>query len=286
MKFQIFNGLLVLFLMFGAGSCKKDNNGDESLKADTIKDLSYGIHSKNTLDVYLPEGRTDTTKVIILLHGGWWVGGDKNELQDNAKYFQDKGFAVVSMNYRLAGTSENIHPAQQLDIAAAINYISSKAFEWKVSPDKFALVGVSAGAHLALLYTYANNVNNKIKTVISISGPTNFTEEMDMSKPAVVQAVAALKVFLGESFQDNPQLYVQASPIARASSLSKPTLILHGLHDQIVPVKQASDLSAKLNLLNVKYQINTYPVGHEIFNQSNAKEIRDVIELWLKKNIQ
>lgn len=286
MKFQIFNGLLVLFLMFGAASCKKDNERDESLKADTIKDLSYGIYSKNTMDVYLPEGRTDTTKVILLLHGGWWVGGDKEELQENAEYFQDKGFAVVSMNYRLAGPTESVHPAQQIDIAAAINYISSKAFEWKVSPDKLALAGVSAGAHLALLYTYTNNVNNKVKTVISISGPTNFTEEMDITNPVVAQAAAALKLFLGKSFQEDPQLYLQASPLARASSLSKPTLILHGSVDGIVPVKQANDLNAKLTLLNVKHQINTYPAGHELFNPTNAQEIRDVIEVWLNENLK
>jgi len=285
MKSQIFNGLLVLLFMLSAASCKKDR-ADEFLEAVTIKNVSYGAHAKNTMDVYLPEGRTDTTKIIVMLHGGWWVGGDKNELDDQAVYFRDKGFAVVNMNYRLAGSSEHIHPAQQFDIAAAIDYISSNALEWNVSPDKFALVGVSAGAHLALLYTYTNNVNNKVKTVVSISGPANFTGEMDLSKPAVIQAAIALELFLGESFQENPELYIQASPIARVSSLSKPTLILHGLHDEIVPVKQANDLSEKLKLLNVKSQINTYPLGHEIFNQSNAGEIRDVVEFWLKENLK
>ena len=285
MKSQIFNGLLVLFFMLSAASCKKDG-ADEFLEAVTIKNVSYGAHAKNTMDVYLPERRTDTTKIIVMLHGGWWVGGDKNELDDQAVYFRDRGFAVVNMNYRLAGSSEHIHPAQQFDIAAAIDYISSNALEWNVSPDKFALVGVSAGAHLALLYTYTNNVNNKVKTVVSISGPANFTGEMDLSKPAVIQAAIALEVFLGDSFQENPELYIQASPIARVTSFSKPTLILHGLHDEIVPVKQASDLFEKLKLLNVKSQINTYPLGHEIFNQSNAGEIRNVVEFWLKENLK
>lgn len=73
--------------------------------------------------------------------------------------------------------------------------------------------------------------------------------------------------------------------MTKANSLSKPTLILHGLHDAVVPVKQENDLAAKLALLNVKHKIEIYNAGHELLTPSNTQEIFDVIESWLKKNL-
>lgn len=279
----MFKGLALLLFMFSAASCKKGGVQNERLKADAVMNVSYGTHEQNTMDVYLPEGRTDSTKVIILLHGGAWANGDKKELTVQSLYFRDKGFAVINMNYRLTGTPENnIHPAQQTDIAAVVNYVSSNAFNWHVSADKLGLIGVSAGAHLALLYTYGYNNSNKIKTVVSLAGPANFTDNQGIG----LQQAAAVQSFIGVDFnQTNLPLFIQASPLTRVNIVSKPTLILHGLQDVIVPVKQANDLAAKLALLNVKHKIEIYNAGHELLTPSNTQEILDVIELWLKENI-
>jgi len=283
MKTQNFYKVLViLFMMFSATACKKsDVKEDEPLRATEIIDEAYGISEKNKIDVYLPANRSDSTKVIILLHGGFWFEGDKNDVTAYAMYLRDKGFAVVNMNYRLTGTVENIHPAQQNDIAAVVDFISSKATEWHVSPDKFGMLGVSAGAHLALLYTYANNSTDKVKTVVSVAGPTNLTEI-----EAVTQQALAVYALLGQTYNENPSLYIQASPIAKVSSLSKPTLILHGRLDMVVPIEQSESLAAKLTQLNVKNKFSIYGTGHELLNASNTQEIFDEIEFWLKENVK
>lgn len=285
MKIQNFhkvNVVLVLFVIFGLAACKKSDVKDaEPLRATEIIDEAYGTDAKNKIDVYLPAKRSDSTKVVILLHGGYWFEGDKNDVTAYAMYLRDKGFAVVNMNYRLTGTVENIHPAQQNDIAAVVDFISSKAAEWHVSSDKFGMLGVSAGAHLALLYTYANNSTGKVKTVISVAGPTNLTEiEAGTSQALAVYAL------LGQTYIENPSLYVQASPVARVSSLSRPTLILHGRLDVVVPIEQSESLVAKLTQLNVKNRFRTYGTGHELLNASNTQEIFDEIELWLRENIE
>lgn len=283
---MVFQGLkaLVLFLfVISVASCRKNDVQHQPLQADVMMDVSYGTDQKNRMDVYLPEGRGATTKVIILLHGGAWSDGDKKEHAAHSLYFRDKGFAVINMNYRLTGTAENdIHPAQQADIGAVVNYVSAKASEWNISSDKFGLIGVSAGAHLALLYTYGYNGNDNIKTVVSVAGPTNFTDTQGIG----LQQAAAVQLFVGADFnQINYPLFVQASPLHRASSLSKPTLILHGLRDVIVPVKQANDLGVKLAQLNVKHKVVLFDEGHELLTPSNTQEILNVIELWLKENI-
>jgi len=106
--------------------------------------------------------------VIILIHGGGWSTGDKATFSESLNFFADNGYACVTMNYRLAD-EEGIKLTQMLDdIASIINFISIKSVEWKISNDLFALAGHSAGGHLALLYSYLKNNNNKIKTVISM----------------------------------------------------------------------------------------------------------------------
>ncbi|MEJ6980500.1 alpha/beta hydrolase [Pedobacter sp. P351] len=283
MVFRGLKGLVLFLFVVSVASCKKNDVQHEPLKAGVMTDVSYGADQKNRMDVYLPQGRAANTKVIILLHGGAWSDGDKNEYTAQSLYFRDKGFAVINMNYRLAGTAENnIHPAQQADIGAVVNYVSVKASEWNISSDKFGLIGVSAGAHLALLYTYGYNVNDKIKSVVSASGPANFTDTQGIG----LQQAAAVQLFLGAEFnQINFPLFVQASPLLRANSLSKPTLILHGLRDDIVPVKQANDLGVKLAQLNVKHKVVLFDEGHELLTPSNSQKILDEIEKWFNETI-
>ncbi|HEY0056714.1 MAG TPA: prolyl oligopeptidase family serine peptidase [Pedobacter sp.] len=282
MKSKVYLPLLIALFVFGLASCKK-NKDPEPIKEEVFLDTAYSSNEENTMDVYLPLKRSDSTKVIFLLHGGSWATGDKDSLTQLAVFLKDKGFAVVNMNYRLTGTNPaNIHPAQQNDIKAAINFVASKAFNWHISSDKYGMLGVSAGAHLALLYTYAYNTNNKIKTVASLSGPTNFTDPRGIGFPQAA-AVAAL---LGASFEANPTLYREASPLSKVNSLSKPTLIIHGNFDSVVPAHQATDLYAKLNLFNVKSDLLLYNTGHDLYNDANKQEILNKITSWFSGNIK
>ena len=277
-----FRGIVGLFLITTVLSCKKEES-EKVLKPENLEDIAYDTHAQTTMDVYLPEGRTDTTRVIFLLHGGYWSAGDKDELTEQAKYYRGKGFAVVNMNYKLSGTDENnVHPTQMNDIHQAVNFVASKASEWHISKEKFGMGGISAGAHLALLYTYGYNTTNKIKAVVSLAGPTNFTDTRGIG----AEQAAAVEAFLGASFMDNPALYVQASPSSRVSSLSKPTLFIHGTNDIVVPVTQSEDLHVKLNGLNVTNKLIMYDSGHEVFTTTNTQEILDEIEKWFRLYIK
>ena len=140
----VVSGLLFLFIISSA--CKKTSDPPETvLTAQDLLSVSYGAHVRNSLDIYLPEKRDLKTPVIVLIHGGSWLSGDKSAFTDFAKYWRDKGYAAATMNYRYTNTPEkNIHPAQVHDIAKAIEFISSKSSDWKISSDKFALQGASA----------------------------------------------------------------------------------------------------------------------------------------------
>jgi acetyl esterase/lipase len=279
MKFKVYTPLVLILFVLGFASCKK-NKDAEPLKDEAFLDTAYTSNAANKMDVYLPKERGDTTKVIFLLHGGAWATGDKADLTELAVYLKGKGFAVVNMNYRLTSTNPaNIHPAQQNDIKAAINFVSSKAFSWHISSERYGLLGVSAGAHLALLYTYAYNADNKIKTVVSISGPTNLLDTTDIED--VQASKAAVGALLGGSFAGNTTLYLNASPLAKVSSLSKPTLLIHGNFDHIVPSHQAVNLYQKLSLTNDnKHDLMLRNTGHDPLNSIYKQEIVDKITAW------
>lgn len=276
---SIVSGLLILFIV--SVGCKKPS--DQPVAALTSQDLqnvSYGTHIRNTLDIYLPERRDSKTPVILMVHGGSWFEGDKSYFTDFAKYWRDKGYAAATMNYRYTNTPENnIHPAQVNDIAKAIEFIGSKAGEWQISSDKFALQGVSAGGHLSLLYTYKYNTGNKVKAVISMAGPTDFTATSNVS-PIQAQVVQLL---IGTSYQANPSAYAEASPINHVKSNSKPTLLFHGKLDLVVPYKQAADLKNRLAELGTVHKLISYEdTGHEVINVNYMASFLAECDNWFK----
>ena len=269
MKYKSFLTGIILLLVITSG-CKKAGNEQvsEALKNEDFLNISYGIYSRNTLDMYLPAVRDKNTPVIILVHGGSWFEGDKSMFTDLAKYWRDKGYAAATMNYRLTHTTENnIHPAQVNDIGKAVQFISSKTIGWQISPDKIALQGASAGAHLSLLYTYAYNANNKVKAVISMAGPADLTNGQNAS----ALQIEVVSWLIGSSFQANPAAYTQASPVTHVSAESKPTLIFHGKLDGVVPYPQSVGLKNRLDQYAVKNKLVLYEdTGHEVPNLTNT----------------
>jgi dipeptidyl aminopeptidase/acylaminoacyl peptidase len=268
------SGLLFL-LVIGTGCKKAPNDPDLALIPQDYQNVSYGTHARNTLDIYLPEKRNTKTPVILLIHGGAWFEGDKSSFTDLAKYWRNKGYAAATMNYRFTNTPEkNIHPAQVNDIAKAIEFITSKSQEWKISADKIALQGASAGAHLSLLYTYKYNTNNKVKAVISMAGPTDLT---------AMGATPAVQWLIGSSINDNPTAYTQASPISHVSANSKPTLMFHGKKDDVVSYQQSVILSNRLKQFGIVDKLILYEdTGHEVINVNYMASFLAHCENWFE----
>lgn len=280
----VLSGLLFIFII--SAGCKKaaDQPEETVLSSQDLLNVSYGAHIRNSLDIYLPERRDANTAVILLVHGGSWLGGDKSAFTDLAKYWRDKGYAAATMNYRLTSTPENnIHPAQVNDIAKAIGFIGSKAAEWKISSDKFALQGVSAGGHLSLLYTYKYDNSNKVKTVISMAGPTDFTPTSNLSDTQV----EIVQLLIGAPYLSNPSAYAEASPISHVTANSKPTLLFHGKLDIVVPYQQSFDLKNRLAQFSTVHKLVSYEdTGHEVINANYMASFLAECDNWFKLHLK
>lgn len=128
-------------------SSKPDQSSSFSnkLEADppTFANVAYGPHERNVLDFWKVRGEAPTP-LLVMIHGGGWVAGDKNGQGLAAPRFVDRGISVAAINYRL--TPDNPLPAPVHDAARAIQFLRTKSSEWNIRPDRIALTGGSAGA--------------------------------------------------------------------------------------------------------------------------------------------
>lgn len=248
--------------------CTKDTAPEVYPVAEDVilKDVTYGGHAQQRMDVYLPAGRSQAaTKIVVFIHGGGWVAGDKDDFQFTDENLQTlkvyfPGFALVNLNYRLVNGDENRYPAAENDVKQAMDYLYRQLESYQLSSDTY-LAGGSAGAHLAALHTLKHNSNSHIKGCIAIAGVYNMQSLYEYGSTEAKLIVAA---FMGGRPTDQGNRYEQASPINFVTSSSPKFLLLHGTEDELVPVSQAYEFRDALAGNGVEHTIFTYSGGHGI----------------------
>jgi acetyl esterase/lipase len=276
--------LIISFLLILTAGCQKETTGpEENVAASTMMNVPYGTDALQKMDIYLPAGRTDTTKVLVLIHGGAWSDGDKSDFNSYISELQERlpSYAVFNINYRLVVGPGTTFPAQENDVKAAIEFINSKRNEYLIS-DKFGLIGASAGAHLALLQGYKYSSPIKAKAVVSFFGPVDMVDLFN-SNPL---AGLVLTNVLGTTPTANLAFYQQSSPITFVAATSPPTILLHGGADPVVPVAQAELLNARLTQVGVTHQYVLYPTEEHGWFGANLEDSFDKIAAFLKVHMQ
>ena len=254
MKKIILLPLLSLFLLFGCNS--DDNSADTLLAAKELFNVDYGTNSEQTMDVYLPEGRDADTKVVVLVHGGSWVAGSKEDMSFMVPIIQQEfpDHAIININYRLAMWGMPALPMQIEDIARALSYVQDAGYN--VSND-YAFIGVSAGAHLSMLYSYKFDTAHNVKAVVDIVGPADFTDVNYTTHPLYEESAVTLT---GTANPAEEQI-IELNPVSNITAQSPPTLSFYGGQDPLVPSTQGPRLEAALNDAGVVNEFNFYPDG-------------------------
>ncbi|WP_179020250.1 alpha/beta hydrolase [Winogradskyella forsetii] len=260
--------LIVIFLLSISTltSCSSDNpNNPEIEVLNPLEvyeevNISYGNENGQVFDLYLPANRTSATKTIILVHGGGWTSGDKLDMNPYAAYIKDQmpGYAIVNMNYRLADNNNPPYPMQINDITSVVDYLETHESYYTISDD-IGFVGVSAGAHLSLLWSYGFDTNHKVNMVCSVVGPTNFTD------PAYLNNTDPLLQDIIDAFGVDPSIAFleEASPYHRVTASAPPTILFYGGQDPLIPTTQGTAMRDKLEELNVTHEFTLYPTeGH------------------------
>jgi acetyl esterase/lipase len=277
---------LFLFLALCLG-CSKDSSEEETtaavpeaVEAYQALNVSYGSDENQVFDIYLPENRTTSTKILILIHGGSWVSGDKSDMSSIKAFISalHPNVGIVNMNYTLAGINNPPIPMQTEDISMVVDYLSMNKSSLIVSDD-IGFIGLSAGAHLSLLWSYAHDVNNQVDMVCSIVGPANFTD------PAYYDNVLYQPVF---QLFGNPSIEFleSASPYHRATTSSPPTLLFYGGMDPLVPTSQGVDMDAQLTTLGVPHEFHFYPEEGHGWDGENLLDTTSKISTYINTYIE
>lgn len=138
---------------FAASDAIRDAGLTTPVDIQRYDDIAYGDHPLQRLDVYRPGQAAGPLPVIVSVHGGGWVYGDKALYQYYTMSLAQRGFAVVNFSYRLAPESQ--YPAQMEDVAAVFDWARVHAGQYGMDMDYLFAVGDSAGAHLLGLYCAA-----------------------------------------------------------------------------------------------------------------------------------
>jgi acetyl esterase/lipase len=280
---------LALFLLPGFMSCTKD---DTPLSAayDVTLNVSYGASAAQKMDVHLPAGRSvSETKVMVMIHGGGWTGGDKNDFASILDTLKKRlpGYAIFNINYRLSANPNNIFPTQELDVKAALEFIRNQSTGYRIS-DKIVLLGASAGAHLALLQAYKYSAPIKPRAVVSFFGPGDLTEMYNNPAGNNPFLSLALASAIGATPAQNQAIYEQSSPATFInSSNAVPTILFHGSADPLVSASQSAIVQNKLASANISSEYILYPGGgHGDWSAAIYTDAFNKIEQFLSTHVQ
>ncbi len=256
---------------------------DRETQKPTQANVPYGPHERNVLDFWEAKG-DGPRPLLVYIHGGGWVGGDKTQAYARFKPFLDQGISYAAINYRLSG--EAPLPAPVHDAARAIQFIRSKAKEWNLDKNRIALTGGSAGACTSmwiLLHDDLADLNAKdpvlrestrVTAAAVSAGQTSIDPKViegwlgpNVLKHRMINMAVGEPTIEGalQNYEKHKELYVEFSPYNHLSKDDPPLLMTygnnmklpsenagHGIHHPVYGVKmkeKADELNMECHLL-------------------------------------
>ncbi len=124
--------ILILFFFNACSTDDGENSDLNTAEATELKNVSYAADAQQTYDIYLPKDRSLNTSVILLIHGGGWTSGDKNDMLGFYEFIKTEipEVAIVNMNYRLADNGTSPYPMQIDDISTLVLLLKEKQVEY------------------------------------------------------------------------------------------------------------------------------------------------------------
>jgi acetyl esterase/lipase len=282
--------LLVLLGMSGSLMAQAPKGSPYPAGTDVQKDVAYGSHARQKLDVFVPKS-DKPLPLVIWIHGGGWEAGDK--AGNPAVSLLAKGYAVAGINYRYS--QQALFPAQILDCKAAVRYLRDNAKKYNIDPNHIAVWGASAGGHLSLLMGTTAGVeeleeksktSSRVQAVVDWFGPTDLVK----LSPSFVTTNPITKL-IGGTTGEKTNLAILANPITHLTKDDAPVLIFHGDKDQLVPLSQSELFDAAMKKLNLECDFVTIKnADHggkefqaQVSSEANKKKLVDFLDKHLKK---
>ena len=300
---------MLVVLFFLTSLCVGQQTDAASFAADLFRyevDPNIVYHTANNyqakLDVYRPPDTTAPTPVVVVIHGGGWVEGTKEERVLEMMPYLQMGFAAVNVEYRLGRVS--LAPAAVEDCRCALHWVFANAKKYNFDPSRVVLQGGSAGGHLALMtgmltpaagfdrecrgpndnYWSENPGTSGDPRVAAIVNWFGISDVLDELHGPNAKGYAV--VWLGDQ-PNADEIAKRVSPIHYVTADVPPIITIHGDKDALVPYEQSVRLHKALDAAKVPNQLYTVPgANHGGFtyeqNQKAWAEVRQFLSEHVK----
>ncbi len=223
-------------------------------KIKIIRDQRYSsLDNRLLADVFLPLNGKTSNPAILMVHGGGWSSGSKEDMNWSAEYYSKRGYVVININYRLA--PQYLYPAPVQDLKAAFEWMLGNKENFRIDDEKIIMMGYSAGGHLTSL------LSGMVTT--GMDGYTHLKHRAVVAGGAPIDLMVYpespyINRFTSYYRDQNPELYKEASPLYYISEKSVPHFLYHAKKDSLVEVDQMQRF--KEAFIEKKIPVETFTV--------------------------
>jgi acetyl esterase/lipase len=289
MAIAILTGCLAYHPLLVGQTAAPASNWDElaSFNYGVDADITYGVFNNTAvhLDVWENHAAKGPVSTLVYIHGGGWVFGAKGGAPNLFLPYIARGWDVVNVEYRMAGSANA--PGAVQDSRCALRWVYDNAMKYHFDLNRIVLMGHSAGGHLALITGMLPNGSDldnacaqdtnapplKVAAIVNWFGITDVDDLLggpDRETYAVDWVGAAL---------NKHEIAKEVSPLTYVRPGLPPVITIHGDHDGTVPYSQAVRLQQALNKASVKNELVTIPGGgHGGF--SDEQTLHAFEEIW------
>lgn len=236
-------------------SCFGAQASDIRVTRDVVWASQAGVSLK--ADIYQPRVLVGARPGVLMVHGGGWTAGVRQELDFFGRLLAHEGWVAISIDYRLIAPGNGDGDIPLADVRAALQALVQHAPSLGVDTQHLAILGGSAGGHLAAMV--AADRPSPLQAAVILWGPTDLTLPFDALTPS---QQGMLTTLLGSHY--TPERAQQASPAWQVGPGSAPHwLLMHGTQDALVPVAQSRAFAERLRQQGLDAQYLELPgEGH------------------------
>jgi len=215
-----------------------------SAKVKETRNLIYcniGIRQLH-IDAFVPSKQVMKTPAILIIHGGGWRSGNRMQHIPLAQHLAAAGYASFTVEYRLS--TEALYPAAVYDLKAAIRWMRANAVKFNIDTSKISVLGFSAGGELAAFVGATSNdrkyedancnagYSSNVQAVVDIDGTLSFVHR-ESGEGDDSRSISAGTYWFGYAKNENPALWLDASPLTHVNKNTAPFLFINSSLDRM-----------------------------------------------------
>jgi acetyl esterase/lipase len=248
-----------------------------------VSDIPYAdIDPRQKLDIYLPTGGDGPFPTLLAFHEGNFNGGTNNgskaDLRNQARYFVEQGYAVVTTNHRF--TPQYVYPAQVQDAFCALAWVHANADTYHFDAGRIVALGLVSGGNLAAMLGVVNDPTpymegcpHALPEENWIQGVATFTGLFDFANDVYGRYAERehYVTYLGGELDETPEIWHEASPINWVDGNDAPFVLIHGSGaDERIDSGESARFRNALKEAGVEVRLSVVDQSHVAFRESVA----------------